>query len=77
MTEFAEFRWKKTGVVQSLPVHYETHPVFGPELERYEPSDEYEEDKVVVAGHETPVEQRAVKVATPTKTDDKADKDTK
>lgn len=66
MTEFADFRWKETGIVQSLPAHYETHPVFGAALERYTPGDdEYEEDKVVVAGHEAPVEQRAVKVATP------------
>jgi len=74
MTEFAEFRWKETGIVQSLPAHYETHPVFGPALELYKPDeDEYEVDKVVVAGHETPVEQRAVKVANK-KTTDKEDK---
>lgn len=75
MTEFVEFRWKDSGIVQSLPAHYETHPVFGAALERYLPEeDEYEEDKVVVAGHEAPVEQRAVTVATKKTDTDKDDK---
>jgi len=73
MSEFATFRWKETGVVQTLPAHYATHPVFGDALEAYTPGDdEYEEDKVVVAGHEAPVEQRAKVIATA-----KSDKDNK
>lgn len=62
---FKEFRHKSTGVVRSYPEHYINHPVFGDDLEPYEPEvDEYEEEKVVVETHELPVEQRATKTAT-------------
>jgi hypothetical protein len=60
---FVLFRHKSTGVVASYPEHYATHPVFGPDLELFDNTGEYEEDKVVVGGHETPVEMRAQVVA--------------
>jgi len=66
MDTFVLFRHKSNGVIASYPEHYETHPVFGYDLERYDPADdEYEEDKVVVENHELPVEQRSIKVAKP------------
>jgi hypothetical protein len=64
MTEFIAFRHKSTGVVAYYPEHYIDHPVFGYDLEVYKP-EEYEEDKVVVEGHDLPVDQRAVVVAVP------------
>lgn len=66
MSNFVEYRWKESGIVQSLPAHFAEHPIYGPQLEVYNADDaEYEEDKVVIAGHATPVEQRAVTVARP------------
>lgn len=62
MENFVTFRHKSNGVIKDYPEHYATHPVFGDDLERYDPS-EYEEDKVVVSDHDLPVEQRAVRVA--------------
>lgn len=68
MDNFVTFRHKSNGIVASYPAHYATHPTIGPDLELYVPGDdEYEEDKVVVAGNELPVEQRAVVVSTPYK----------
>jgi hypothetical protein len=62
---FKLFRHKSTGVVASYPEHYDEHPVFGYDLEEYNP-EEFEEDKVVIeTNHELPVDQRAVVVATP------------
>lgn len=63
MQNFVTFRWKESGVVEDLPAHYATHPVFGDLIEPYFEG-EYEEDKVVVAGHELPVDQRGKVVAT-------------
>jgi hypothetical protein len=64
MSEFATFRWKSTGVVDTLPIEYATHPVFGNDLEPYSYGDEeYEEDKVVLS-HEVPVDKRGKTVAT-------------
>jgi hypothetical protein len=62
---FVTFRHISNGVIADYPEHYENHPVFGNDLERYEPSDEYEEEKVVSETHELPVEQRVTFVATP------------
>lgn len=70
MSDFVTFRQKSNGAIVTYPAHYEHHPVFGDDLERYEPSDEYEEDKTVVASHELPVEQRARVTAKPKSTDD-------
>lgn len=62
METFALFRHKSNGVVASYPQHYETHPVFGDDLERYDP-DIYEEDKVDLEDHNLPVDQRGQVVA--------------
>lgn len=80
MEKFVTFRHKSNGVVRSYPEHYENHPVFGADLERYTPGDsEYEEDKVVVNSHEVPAEQRATRTATPKaeKSEEKPDTKTK
>lgn len=58
------FRFKDSGKVVNLPDHYANHPVIGKRIEVYSP-DDFEEDKVVVAGHELPVDQRAVIMAEP------------
>lgn len=63
MNTFVTFRHKSTGVIADYPEHFAEHPVFGYDLERYTPG-EYEEDKVIVGGHDVPVEQRAQTVAT-------------
>lgn len=65
--EFVLMRSKTTGVVSSYPRHYLSHPVFGDDLELYttEVAEEYEEDKVVVEGHDLPVDQRITIVAKP------------
>lgn len=68
MNSFVTFRHKSTGVLADYPEHYENHPVFGSDLERYTPSDEYEEDKTVVETHAVPVEQRITKTAKPVAT---------
>jgi len=60
---FKLFRHKSNGVVKSYPEHYATHPVFGDDLEPYDPSDEHEEEKVVSDNHELPVEQRGTLIA--------------
>lgn len=66
MTEFVQFRHKSNGVVASYPEHYETHPVFGDDLERYTLGDpSFEEDKVDLEDHMLPVEQRGQVVAVP------------
>lgn len=68
MSNFVTFRHKSNGVIADYPEHYENHPVFGDDLERYTPGDdEYEEDKTVVDSHEVPAEKRAIKTATPKK----------
>lgn len=64
MSEFSVFRWKSTGVIDTLPTDYINHPVFGGDLEFYDPEG-YEEDKVVSENHNIPVEQRATVTATP------------
>ena len=65
MTKMVTFRHKSNGVIADYPEHYAKHPVFGFDLERYTPGDDdYEEDKVVQS-NEIPVEQRAIKTATP------------
>jgi len=69
MDGFSLFRWKSTGVVESLPDSYATHPIFADDLEPYTyGDDEYEEDKVVLS-HDVPVDKRGKTVAT-----DKKDK---
>lgn len=66
MENFVLFRHKSNGVIASYPEHYAEHPVFGYDLERYNPDEEeYEEDKVVIDNHELPVEQRSIKTAKP------------
>lgn len=66
MSDFVAFRSKSTGVVSYYPAHYKDHPVFGFDLEPYDPnSGEYEEDKVVIETHDLPVDQRAYIVAEP------------
>jgi hypothetical protein len=66
MTDFVLFRHKSTGVVASYPEHYAEHPVFGYDLEPYDPENtEFEEDKVVSEDHNLPVEQRGTVVAKP------------
>lgn len=64
MENFIEYRHISNGVVKSYPAHYINHPVFGSDLEVYNP-EEYEEDKVVVETHELPVDQRGQVVANP------------
>lgn len=70
MSTFSVFRWKSTGVVDTLPTDYINHPVFGADLEFYDPEG-YEEDKVVSEDHSIPVEQRGTVTATPVNTDKK------
>ena len=63
---FVAFRHKSNGVVAHYPEHFAGDPVLGADLELYEPEEvEYEEEKVVIEGHELPVEQRARIIATP------------
>lgn len=63
---FVAFRHKSNGVVAYYPEHFAGDPVLGADLELYNPDEvEYEEDKVVIEGHELPVEQRARIIATP------------
>ena len=57
MSDFKQFRVVDTGELVTYPAHYENHPVFGLNIEPYD-EEEYEVDKVVVQGHELPVEQR-------------------
>lgn len=63
MTDFKLFRHKSNGVIASYPEHYKDHPVFGSDLEPYDPAEEWEEDKVVSDDHELPIEQRITKTA--------------
>lgn len=64
MSNFVTFRHKSNGQVRDYPEHYENHPTLGADLERYTLGDsEYEEDKVVVEGHELPVDQRGIIIA--------------
>lgn len=70
MSEFSVYRWKSTGVVDTLPTDYINHPIFGADLEVYDPEG-YEEDKVVSENHELPVEQRGKIIATDKGTDTK------
>ena len=64
MTDFKQFRQKSNGAIVWYPEHYIDHPVFGDDLEPfYGDEDEYEVDKVVVAGHEVPVDQRGISYA--------------
>jgi hypothetical protein len=65
MSDFKLFRQKSNGAIVSYPAHYIDHPVFGYDLEPYDPADdEYEEDKVIDDNHNLPVEQRGFLVAT-------------
>lgn len=74
--KFETFRSKSTGVVTRYPAHYADHPVYGDDLELFDPStEEYEEDKVVVQGKDVPVEQRAQIVAQPVSKNDDKDKE--
>lgn len=59
MSEFKQFKVKDTGEVVTYPAHFAEHPVFGVNIEPY--NDEHEVDKVVVEGHELPVEQRVAR----------------
>lgn len=64
--EFKLFRHISNGVVASYPAHYDEHPVFGFDLEPYDPDNvEYEELKVVVEDHALPVEQRGTIISVP------------
>ena len=58
MSKFRQFRVTDTGEIVTYPEHFANHPVFGLNIEPYDGDDEYEVDKVVVQGHELPVEQR-------------------
>lgn len=59
MNDFKMFRHISNGAVRMYPAHYENHPVFGFDLEPYDPEEtEYEELKVVVEDHALPVDQR-------------------
>lgn len=59
MSNFKQFRVKDTGEIVTYPAHFADHPVFGLNIEPY--NDECEVDKVVVEGHELPVEQRVAR----------------
>lgn len=61
MEAFKQFKVKETGEIVTYPAHFADHPVFGLNLEPY--NGECEVDKVVVEGHELPVEQRIARVA--------------
>lgn len=63
MTNFVTFRHISNGALADYPADYIDHPVFGYDLELYVP-EEYEEDKVIIAGHELPTEQRTQVYAT-------------
>lgn len=60
MANLREFKVKDTGEIVVYPAHFENHPVFGLNIEPYD--GECEVDKVVVEGHELPVEQRTALV---------------
>jgi len=64
MSEFIQFRHISNGVVKSYPAHYADHPVFGYDLEIFDPT-EFEVDKVDLEDHTIPVDQRGQFVATP------------
>lgn len=73
MSDFKQFRVKDTGEIVTYPAHFANHPVFGLNIELYD--DETEVDKVVVAGHELPVEQRVSLFAVDDEEDDDDDYD--
>lgn len=75
MTKIIAMRWKSSGNIDYYPEDYLDHPQFGYDLEIYDPSEEYEEDKVVSEGHELPVDQRITIVAKPAKAADKDDEE--
>lgn len=60
MANLREFKVKDTGEIVTYPAHFADHPVFGLNIEPYD--GECEVDKVVVEGHELPVEQRTALV---------------
>lgn len=64
MSEFILFRHKSNGVVRSYPADYIDHPVFGYDLEVFDPT-EFEVDKVDIEDHNIPVDQRGQLVAIP------------
>lgn len=70
---FIQMRSKSTGVISMYPEHYLDHPVFGDDLELFDPaaeaSDDVEVDKAVADTHELPVEQRIVKTINKKETD--------
>ena len=72
MNDFILFRHKSNGVVARYPAHYADHPVFGDDLEEYDP-EAYEEAKVVVEDHALPVEQRATIISVPVKDEEKSE----
>lgn len=72
--EFTLFRHISNGVVASYPAHYADHPVFGFDLEPYDPDDvEYEELKVVVEDHALPVEQRGTIISVPVEDEEESE----
>lgn len=72
--EFMLFRHISNGVVASYPAHYADHPVFGSDLEPYDPDDvEYEELKVVVEDHALPVEQRGTIISVPVEDEEESE----
>lgn len=72
--KFETFKSKSTGAIALYPAHYDTHPVFGDDLERYEPN-EVEEDKTVVEDHNIPVDQRVRRTAKVEKETETGEKD--
>lgn len=66
MSEFKVFRQRSNGAIVTYPADYADHPVFGYDLEPYDPeTGEYEEDKVVSEDHNIPLDQRITITATP------------
>ena len=73
MSNFKQFRVIDTGEIVTYPAHFEDHPVLGLNIEPY--YDECEVDKVVVQGHELPVEQRVSLFAVDEEDNDTANDD--
>ncbi len=72
--EFILFRHISNGAVRAYPRHYDTHPVFGFDLEPYDPEDtEYEELKVVVEDHTLPVDQRGNIISVPVEDEEESE----
>lgn len=72
--EFILFRHISNGAVRAYPKHYDDHPVFGFDLEPYDPDNvEYEELKVVVEDHALPVDQRGNIISVPVDDEEKSE----